>query len=206
MLGHGRRKLFVLADRRARRRWRSRRCAGSMRSSTSSARSTASPPRSGAPCGRSASRRWSPTRDWMRGERAKLSRHADVAKAMDYMLKRWSVHPLPRRRPDLPDQQRRRTRAARHRSRPKGMAVRRIRSRRRAGGGDVFADRHGQAQRRRSAGLARRRARPHRRSPGVAARTSCCHGTGARHASLKPPPDRSTTPRCPPEGYSLTKA
>ena len=26
---------------------------------------------------------------WMRAERAKLSRHADVAKAMDYMLKRW---------------------------------------------------------------------------------------------------------------------
>jgi transposase len=26
---------------------------------------------------------------WMRQERAKLSRHAEVAKAMDYMLKRW---------------------------------------------------------------------------------------------------------------------
>ena len=26
---------------------------------------------------------------WMRGERGKLSRHADVAKAMDYMHKRW---------------------------------------------------------------------------------------------------------------------
>jgi transposase len=26
---------------------------------------------------------------WVRGERARLSRHADVAKAMDYMLKRW---------------------------------------------------------------------------------------------------------------------
>jgi transposase len=26
---------------------------------------------------------------WMKGERAKLSRHADVAKAFDYMLKRW---------------------------------------------------------------------------------------------------------------------
>jgi len=26
---------------------------------------------------------------WMRGERAKLSRGSDVAKAMDYMLKRW---------------------------------------------------------------------------------------------------------------------
>jgi transposase len=28
---------------------------------------------------------------WMRAERARLSRHADVAKAMDYMLKRWSA-------------------------------------------------------------------------------------------------------------------
>jgi transposase len=28
---------------------------------------------------------------WMRGERGKLSRHADVAKAMDYMLKRWQA-------------------------------------------------------------------------------------------------------------------
>jgi transposase len=28
---------------------------------------------------------------WMRTERARLSRHADIAKAMDYMLKRWPV-------------------------------------------------------------------------------------------------------------------
>ena len=28
---------------------------------------------------------------WMRGERAKLSRHNEVAKAMDYMLKRWDA-------------------------------------------------------------------------------------------------------------------
>ena len=30
---------------------------------------------------------------WMRSERARLSRHADVAKAMDYMLKRWAAFP-----------------------------------------------------------------------------------------------------------------
>jgi transposase len=29
--------------------------------------------------------------DWMRAERARLSRHAEVAKAMDYMLKRWAA-------------------------------------------------------------------------------------------------------------------
>ena len=28
---------------------------------------------------------------WMRAKRGKLSRHADVAKAMDYMLKRWEA-------------------------------------------------------------------------------------------------------------------
>ena len=28
---------------------------------------------------------------WMRSKRAKLSRHNDVAKAMDYMLKRWAA-------------------------------------------------------------------------------------------------------------------
>ena len=28
---------------------------------------------------------------WMRTERAKLSRHSEVAKAMDYMLKRWEA-------------------------------------------------------------------------------------------------------------------
>ena len=75
-----------------RRRWRSRRCAGSTRSSTSSARSTASPPSNGA---RSRQVRVAPLVDvlerWMRGERGKLSRHAEVAKAMDYMLKRWAA-------------------------------------------------------------------------------------------------------------------
>ena len=54
---------------------------------------------------------------WMRAERPKLSRGSDLAKAMDYMLKRWPVlHALPRRRPHLPVEQCRRTRPARHRS------------------------------------------------------------------------------------------
>jgi transposase len=29
--------------------------------------------------------------DWMRAERARLSRHAETAKAIDYMLKRWAA-------------------------------------------------------------------------------------------------------------------
>jgi len=45
---------------------------------------------------------------WMRNERAKLSRHNHVAKAMDYILKRWTPFPLPRGRTNLPFKQRRR--------------------------------------------------------------------------------------------------
>ena len=30
---------------------------------------------------------------WMRNERAKLSRHNDIAKAMDYMLRQWAAFP-----------------------------------------------------------------------------------------------------------------
>ena len=101
---------------------------------------------------------------WLREQRARLSRSASVAKPIDYMLKRWDrLHPLPRRRPDLPDQQRRRTRAARLCPRAEVVAVRRLRSRRRPRRRHGHADHDGQAQRRRSAGLARRRARPHRR-------------------------------------------
>jgi transposase len=29
--------------------------------------------------------------DWMRAQRGKLSRHSDLGKAMDYMLKRWAT-------------------------------------------------------------------------------------------------------------------
>ena len=71
--------------------------------------------------------------------------------------------PLPRRRPDLPDQQCRRARAARLCSGTQVVALRRLRTRRRPGRRHDHADCHGEAQRRRSAGLAGRRARPHRR-------------------------------------------
>jgi hypothetical protein len=43
---------------------------------------------------------------WMRSERARLSRHADIARAIDYMRKRWPAFtPLSRRRPRLPVEQ-----------------------------------------------------------------------------------------------------
>src|SRR5271169_1363887 len=70
----------------------SRQCAGSTRSSQSRVRST--------DCRQSGSLAVRATRiaplvaeleSWMRRERARLSRHADVAKAMDYMLKRWAA-------------------------------------------------------------------------------------------------------------------
>jgi transposase len=51
---------------------------------------------------------------WMREERRKLSRHSDVAGAIDYMLKRWaSFTRFLRGRSHLPHQQRRRAGAAR---------------------------------------------------------------------------------------------
>jgi transposase len=47
---------------------------------------------SAGPFARSSARRWSPNLEaWMREQRAKLSRGNDVAKAMDYMLKRWTA-------------------------------------------------------------------------------------------------------------------
>ena len=48
--------------------------------------------RYGWPNARKGASSWSPrSEDWIRAERAKLSRHADVAKAIDYMLTRWSA-------------------------------------------------------------------------------------------------------------------
>ena len=72
---------------------------------------------------------------WMRTERAGLSRHAAVAKAMDYMLKRWDgFAPLPRRRSHLSHKLRRREGAQAALSRTQVLAVRGLRSWRRAGG------------------------------------------------------------------------
>ena len=107
----------------------------------------------------------------MRAERAKLSRHTDVAKAMDYMLKRWAAFTrfLDDGRICLTNNAAERALRGIALGR-KALAVRRLRSRRRARRGDVHADRHRQAQRRRSASLARRRAPPDRRSPGIEAR------------------------------------
>ena len=55
------------------------------------------------------------------------------------------LHPLPRRRPHLPQQQRRRTRITWNCLRAPRLAVRGLRSRRRTRRGDIHADRDGQA-------------------------------------------------------------
>src|SRR5204863_5664558 len=102
---------------------------------------------------------------WMRSERARLSRHADTAKAIDYMLKRW-----PSFTRFLDDGRICLTNNAAERA-LRGIALGRrawlfagFRSGRGTGRRDVHVDRDRQVERRRSAGLARRRAPPHRRS------------------------------------------
>ena len=87
-----------------------------------------------APCRRSAGLDARPARQAVaprpRGQGARLHAHALAG-----------VYPLPGRRPDLPDQQRRRASPARHRPRPEGMVVLRVRPRRPARGGHVQPDR-----------------------------------------------------------------
>ena len=86
---------------------------------------------------------------WMRAERAKLSRHNAVAKAIDYMLTRWQAFTrfLDDGRICLIEQCGR-ARPARPGSRQEVVAIRRIGARRRASGADVHAHRDREAQRR----------------------------------------------------------
>jgi hypothetical protein len=66
---------------------------------------------------------------WLTAQLIKLSRSHDLAKACQYMLRRCDaamlrcLHPLPRRWPHLPDQQRRRTGASLRAAGPQGLAV-----------------------------------------------------------------------------------
>jgi hypothetical protein len=85
---------------------------------------------------------------WLRNERALLSRHADVAKPMDYMLKRWAVFTY-----FLSDGRICLTNNAAERA-LRGIAIGHknwlfagsLRPRRRAGRLNIHADRHRQAQ------------------------------------------------------------
>ena len=84
--------------------------------------------------------------DWMRAERSRLSRHAETAKAIDYLLKRWPAFTrfLDDGRICLSNNAA--ERAVRRCDRPQSLAVRRVRPRWRACRCDVLADRHRQAQ------------------------------------------------------------
>ena len=73
------------------------------------------------------------------------------------------LRPLPRRRPHLHHEQRRRAGAAPPMPRETLLALRRVRPRRRAGRSHVHPHRHRQVERRRPSGVARRRPRPDRR-------------------------------------------
>ena len=96
---HARRKFFVLADIAAKargscpssRRLPSRRSGASTRSSPSSADQWPAVPERLAVRRQRVAPLVGDLQQWMRSERARLSRHADVAKAMDYMLKRWDA-------------------------------------------------------------------------------------------------------------------
>ena len=101
---HARRKFFELADieaaarRKAQRRTppssrrsRWRRCSASTPCSTSSARINGLPAEQRLAVRQEQSAPLvAELEAWMREERRKLSRHSDVARAMDYMLKRWA--------------------------------------------------------------------------------------------------------------------
>ena len=130
-------------------------------------------------------------KDWMETERRKLSKHAPVAKAMDYMLRRWELFAR-----FLDDGRICLTNNAAERA-LRGIALgrkswlfcgsdRKV-HKRRARGGDVHADRHRQAQRCRSAGLARRCPRPDRGDAAEPARRITPLELGPRaEASIKP--------------------
>ena len=96
------------------------------------------------------------------------------------------VHPVPRRRPDLPLEQCRRTSAARHCPRQKIMAVRGFRPRRPARRGDVQPDRHRQIERCRPASLAGRRPGPDRRASRPQDRRTAAVELAAAFGTAKP--------------------
>src|SRR5271157_5568121 len=101
-----------------------------------------------------------------------------------------SLHPLSRRRPHLPDQQRGRTRPARFGSGQEVVVVRRIGSRGRARRCHVHAHPDRETQQHRSAGLARRRPRSHRRHATDEARRPAPMELGRR---TPPPRSRLTS-------------
>ena len=128
---------------------------------------------------------------WMKSERAKLSRHAEVARAMDYMLKRWPAFTrfLDDGRICLTNNAAERALRGVALGRKSWLFVGSDRGGLRAAS-HVHADRHRQAQRHRS----RRPGSPTSSSASPttpsSASPSFCPGTGAR----RPQPSAATPP------------
>jgi transposase len=121
---------------------------------------------------------------WMREERRKLSRHSDVAGAIDYMLKRWASFTR-----FLEDGRICLTNNAAERA-LRGLALGRkvwlfAGSDRGGQRTSPQPDRHRQTQRRRSSGLARRRAGPHRGASGQPARPTAAVELAATSATTR---------------------
>lgn len=103
---------------------------------------------------------------WLFMQVAKLARSRSDQGLPLHAAALGSVHPVPRRWSHLHHQQRRRARAALRAARQEGLVVLRLRSWRRARRHHLLADPDREAQRRRSAGMARRRPGAHRRASG----------------------------------------
>jgi transposase len=100
---------------------------------------------------------------WMRAARSKMSRHAEVRKAMDYMLKRWDTFSrFLTDGPDLPVEQCGGAGAARRCPGQKGLALLRLGPGWRTSRRHLHPDPHRQIERRRSACLAGRCPTPYR--------------------------------------------
>ncbi len=132
---------------------------------------------------------------WLREQRARLSGNSETAKAIDYSLKRWAA--LTR---FLDDGRLCMSNNAAERA-LRGIAVgrkqldlRRLRRRRPARRRHLHADRDRQAQRRRSAGLARRRARPPAGSSRQAHRRAAALELAPTEHRRCKPPERATPP------------
>ena len=146
------------------------------------------PPHERRPCARSAAGRWST--HWRPGCASSAPSspgQSEIAKAIAYSLNRWDglTRFLDDGRLCMSNNAAERG-VARHRHRPQQLDLRRLRRRRPARRRHLHADRDRQAQRRRSPGLARRRAGPLAGSSGQAHR---------RAAALELAPAKSSQPK-----------
>ena len=191
------------------RRSPARRSSASPNSTPSRPRSAAAAPTSGAPSRQERSR---PIVDalepWLRAKLGLISQKTKLAEAIRYALSRWEglTRFLDDGRIEIDSNVVERAHPA-DRAQPQECALRRLRRRRRALGGHRLADRDLQAQRRRPAGLPRRRhhqdrqrpsQQPDRRSPAL----GLSRHPSAQSRGLKTPLTVKTPP---PPSYGHTR-